>query len=136
MIKLAILGLAAALCLLAAPLARPARAEDPGAACTSSPQRVGQCLTVHGRMTSCTAVPSIRIWVVGTKRVLGVEDAEGNPGSDAVLPPDLDAKVSGLSPCSKAAWGDFTVCPLTASKPGVMQRVCLAKTGKVRITDF
>ncbi len=115
-----------------------ARAEDsPGAAaCQASPQRVGDCFTVHGRMTSCTGVPSVRIWIVGTKRVLGVADAKGHPAGDDMLPPRLAAALSAGGPCGKAAYGDFTVCPLTQDLPGVMRRVCLLDAGRLTITDY
>jgi hypothetical protein len=113
-----------------------ARAQEPPSACATSPLLVGQCLTVHGRLTTCTGIPNATIWVIGTKRIVGVEDAKGNPAGDQLLPGRLDEEMFTSPPCSKAAFGDFTVCPLTPSRPGVMQRVCVARAAKVSIRDW
>jgi hypothetical protein len=113
----------------------PARASAQTPACAASPLRVGACFTVHGRLTACTSIPNARIWIIGTKRILGVEDATANPAGDQLLPGRLDTEMFSGTPCSKAAYGDFTVCPLTPSRPGVMQRVCVESAAKVVIQD-
>ena len=102
-------------------------------ACASSPNLVGACFKVRGRLTSCTGVPNVRIWVVGTKRILGVADATGNVAGDDLMPQSLDSRFT--APCDKAAFGDFTVCPLEKDEPGVMRRVCVAKAEHVRFQD-
>src|SRR4051812_29746175 len=89
----------------------PARAEEPSA-CASSPKLVGQCFTVHGRLRACTGIPNAQIWVIGTKRILGVADAHDDVAGDALLPKWLEEEMFGGTPCSKAAFGDYTVCPL------------------------
>jgi hypothetical protein len=129
LIKFTALTLAGALLALGT----GARAEPPS--CTESPKRVGACFTVHGRVTSCTAVPSVRIWIVGTQRVLGVEDATGNPGGDPLLPDTLQRTMLSGAPCTKAAFGDLTVCPLTPQHPGVMQRVCVVSAKKIVVHE-
>ncbi len=118
--------------LLLMPMAAHAQSTD----CAASKLVVGACVTVHGRMTSCNGVPNVRIWVVGTKRILGVADAAGNVAGEQVLTGTLDKEMSTLPPCSKAAWGDFTVCPLTPVRPGVMQTVCLADAKKVTVKEW
>jgi len=123
----AVIGLA----LGSAPLS--ARAQSP--ACATSAKRVGECFAVHGRMMSCTSAPSVRIWIVGTRRVLGVADAEGDVAGDDVLAGRLKWEMLALPPCAKAAWGDFSVCPLTPDRPGVMRRVCLAEAKKLTIRE-
>ena len=81
------------------------------------------CRIVHGRMSLWNGTPSVRIWVVGTKRILGV-----------VQP---DEKFDDLPETIRRAWaahgddamwrsdllGDFQVCPVTANRPGRMQMV-------------
>ncbi len=83
----------------------------------------GGCGTVHGRMTLWNGTPSVRIWVVGARRVLGVvqqderfDDLPANirrlwaaHGNDAMWSSDL--------------FGDFALCPVTRSEPGRMQLV-------------
>jgi hypothetical protein len=87
-------------------------------------------------MTSCSGVPSLRIWIVGTKRILGVTDGRGHPAGDDMLPVKLDKMLSADGPCGKAAYGDFTVCPLTPDRPGVMRRVCVLDAEKLVVTDY
>jgi hypothetical protein len=116
-------------------LALPACAAEPAPSCAASPKLVGQCFTVHGRLTACTGVPNARIWIVGTKRILGVADAKGDVAATPLLPGSLEDEMFSGAPCSKAAFGDYTVCPLTRSRPGVMQRVCVDGAARLRITE-
>jgi hypothetical protein len=118
--------------LLLLPL--PGRAED--TACAASPSRVGECFTVHGRLTACGGSPAARIWIVGTQRILGVVAANGHPAGDNQLPEWLEAEMFAATPCSKAAFGDFTVCPLTSDRPGVMRSVCVTSAEKVIIKEW
>ena len=131
------LGTGAALtALVAAFLAAspPARAE--GEACRASPRLAGECFTVRARLTTCTGIPNARLWIVGTKRILGVTDSRGNPGGGKLLPRRLEATMFEATPCSKAAWGEFTVCPLDPDRPGVMRRVCVAEARRLTIKDW
>ena len=118
--------------LLAVMLLGTAQADELPA-CASSPEVTGACFKVRGRLTSCSGVPNVRIWIVGTKRILGVADPTGNVAGDRLMPKSLDRAFT--APCDKAAFGDFTVCPLEKDRPGVMRRVCIAKTERVRLQD-
>ena len=115
-------------------LAAPAVAEDDESACSRA--RVGPCFSVHGRLTTCTGIPNARIWVVGTKRILGVTDSKGRPNGDQLLPDRLQDEMFSATPCSKAAYGDFTVCPVTQSQPGHMQSVCIERVAKVSVREW
>jgi hypothetical protein len=86
-------------------------------------------------MTSCTSVPSVRIWIMGTHRVLGIEDAVGDPAGCRLLPEKLNQPMLSGTPCTKAAFGDFTVCPLTPQLPGVMQRACVMSAKKIVLDE-
>ncbi len=94
-------------------------------ACAASDLLTGPCFAVHGRLTLCNGAPSARIWVIGTHRVLGVADAADNPVGDDLLPGGLLGRMLSKPPCSEAAFGDFTVCPLTPERPEVMRHVCV-----------
>jgi len=117
-------------------VATRADAAEQSAACATSRFRVGECFGVHGRLTTCTGVPNARIWIIWTHRVLGITDADGNPAGRDLLPGNLDRRMFSLPPCEKAAFGDFIVCPLTPSRPRVMQRVCVASATKIIIRDW
>lgn len=83
-------------------------------ACKTDPDIVGTCFTFRGRLSAWNGAPALRIWRVGTRRILGVSD-------DQPLPADLQKHMDW----DVEAWGDFTVCPFTHERPGVMQSVCV-----------
>lgn len=82
-----------------------------------APGIVGDCFTIHGRLSCYNGTPSFRIWKVGTHRLFGVVDDDVEnprfPDNLARAHPDFGTDI----------YGDFLVCPLTASKPGWMQMV-------------
>lgn len=95
--------------------------------CRSRPDLVGKCFTVHGRLSVYNGTPSIRLWPIGTKRLLGVldpTDISAVPGRNTI-----PASVASKLDFDKNVVGDFLVCPLTRSQPGRMQTVCI-ETGK------
>jgi hypothetical protein len=88
---------------------------------------VGQCFNVHGRLSVYNGTPSIRLWPLGTKRLLGVIDPAdvSNAPGPTILPLDIKNKLDW----DKNVFGDFLVCPLTRQQPGRMQTVCI-ESGK------
>jgi hypothetical protein len=82
-------------------------------ACKTDPDIIDACFKVHGRLSAWNGSPTMRIWRVGTHRMLGTRD---DP-----LPVNLAKQMDwGVE-----AWGDFEVCPFTKERPGVMQTVCI-----------
>jgi hypothetical protein len=60
------------------------------------------------------------IWRIGTDRILRVED------TDVIIPDNLSNAVSKKGDAyGRDIFGDFEVCPLSKSKPGEMQTVCV-----------
>src|ERR1041385_8689231 len=95
--------------------------------CRSRSNLVGKCFTVRGRLSVYNGTPSIRLWPIGTKRLLGIldpTDISAVPGSNTI-PPSIESKLD----FDKQVFGDFLVCPLTVSHPGRMQTVCI-ESGK------
>jgi hypothetical protein len=95
--------------------------------CKRRPDVVGKCFNVHGRLSVYNGTPSIRLWPLGTKRLLGVidpNDVANTPG-ETILPVDIKNKLDW----DKDVFGDFIVCPLTRQQPGRMQTVCI-ESGK------
>ena len=90
--------------------------------CKDSPKLVGDCYQVHGRIQAGNGTPLIRIWKVGTKRMLGVPYGEEDGDPEIVSLPDVIEKIDILN---QAVFADFVVCPLTREKPGAMQMVCV-----------
>jgi len=83
-------------------------------ACRTDPDIVDACFTVHGRLSAWNGSPTLRIWKVGTNRILG--DHEDWP---------LPEKLAEHLNWDIEAWGNFEVCPFTKERPGVMQMVCI-----------
>jgi hypothetical protein len=71
--------------------------------------------------------PSVRIWRVGAKRILGVLDANGDVFNDlSGLPLDIRSLFPAANSDRIVIFGDYTVCPFDKERPGWMQDVCIA----------
>ena len=88
--------------------------------CKSDPDIVEACFMVHGRLSAWNGTPTMRIWRIGTERILGVLDSFIGPDSPAVG-------------WDEEAYGDYLVCPFTKQKPGEMQKVCIESAAHVFI---
>jgi len=69
--------------------------------------------------------PSVRIWVAGTRRVLGVvqphDSFDDLPASVRTIWNGKDVEADWAT----AIHGDFKVCPVGEARPGRMQQVTL-----------
>jgi hypothetical protein len=76
-------------------------------------------------MSLANGAPAVRIWEIGTRRILGV----AQPTQSLADLPDnvrrLWAANGDEAMWSADLYGDFTVCPLAPSRPGRMQPVAL-----------
>ena len=100
--------------------------------CVGNPHLAAECFTIHGTLRPYNGNPTLRIWRVGTKRLLGVLCDE-----DPIIPANLR---SVLSEGSNASWnrdfsGDYEVCPFTPEKAGWMQFVCVEKGTNLVVYD-
>lgn len=87
--------------------------------CEDKSRFVDPCFKVHGRLSLFNGTPGIRIWKIGTKRMLGV--INDGDSDEKRLPPDIAKLVT----VDAHIYGDFEVCPLTKQQSGKMQMVCL-----------
>ncbi len=94
------------------------------ASCAETTER----MTVHGRLTYYNGNPSSRIWIVGTKRLLGVRES----GDEVVYMPK---ELRDLMSWDREIFADFVVEPLTSYKPGVMQMVRVVSASKIVVTE-
>lgn len=97
--------------------------------CRTRHDLVGPCWTVHGRLSVYNGAPMARIWPIGTHRLLGVDDQILEPGFGFAAPKPLR---DALNPDTEI-FADFQACPLTKSKPGVMQLVCISGAKHIRV---
>jgi hypothetical protein len=85
-------------------------------------------LTVHGRLTYYNGNPSSRIWIVGTKRLLGIRESGDEV---AYMPKEL----RDLMSWDREIFADFVVEPLTPYKQGGMQMVRVVSASKIVVTE-
>jgi hypothetical protein len=85
-------------------------------------------LIVHGRLTYYNGNPSSRIWIIGTKRLLGVRES-----GDEVA--DMPKKLRDLMSWDREIFADFAVEPLTPYKQGVMQMVRVVSATRIVVAE-
>ena len=106
--------------LLAVPVVLATAAAEPTAGCKTNAKLVGACYVIHGRATYGSGTPALRIWPLGTKRILGVTAGRiADDADEPLTPPELR-----FDP-SMQAFGDFEVCPFTPEHKGQIQMVCV-----------
>lgn len=112
-----------ALVLTLVPAAAPA-----GTACRERPDLVGRCFAVRGRAALYNGNPTVRIWRIGTRRLLGVSQSRCEAPECEPVPAALRDLLAWDAP----VFGDFVLCPFTRPRPGVMQLVCIAAASHLR----
>ena len=89
--------------------------------CREHPKLVGKCFNVYGRLSTYNGNPAVRLWRIGTKRVLGVSEQRFSLPGYRNLPEELSRQLDGENMIT----GNFLVCPFTRPKPGEMQLMCI-----------
>jgi hypothetical protein len=95
--------------------------------CREHPQLAGKCFTVHGKLSTYNGNPAVRLWRIGTKRVLGVSDQRFSLPGYRNIPEDLAKQLDG----ENEILGDFLVCPFTRPRLGEMQLMCIESAKNV-----
>jgi hypothetical protein len=112
-------------------LAQPPGANKAAGQCKNNIYLVGHCFRLHGRAYFSNGTPSLRIWHVGTNRILGVTS---RPLADDVEYPIAPANLlNALGGFNNFVFGDFEVCPFTPKRPGWMQMVCVERAENLAI---
>lgn len=104
--------------------------------CKTRHDLVGPCWSVHGRLELYQGNPMARIWPVGTHRLLGVADEQFGNATHFAAPQEFRNLLLNPSNINDRIYADFEVCPLTKSKPGVMQLVCISGAKHIRVDRF
>ncbi len=95
--------------------------------CKGNPKVIGACYSVHGRLSRGADTVVLRLWPVGTKRMLGVT---GGPTLDDAGFPIWPQSLQFTSG-DEDIYGDFEVCPFTLERKGAMQFVCIESASHV-----
>ena len=103
-----------------------------------TPENAASCYWTRGRLGLANGNPSIRMWKVGTKRILGIYSGPStwpprtNEDSES---PELPANIEKLGDALDGGniFADFEVCPLAPDRPGRMQAVCIESAKNIFI---
>jgi len=95
----------------------------------SSKEIAEEPLRVHGRLSVYNGTPSCRIWIVGTKRMLGIHEFE----EECPIPSELH-KILAEDINDRLIYADFVVRPLTERKDGFMQIVRFESAEDIVVT--
>jgi hypothetical protein len=106
-----------------------------------TPEGAASCYWTRGRLSIYNGNPSLRVWKIGTKHLLGIysgpstfpprtsEDSE-NPELPANLE-NLDGALDGGE-----IFADFEVCPLRPEHPRQMQPACIESAKNIFVHRF
>jgi hypothetical protein len=128
LLKLAIISALALLTVGSAIHSSASRFEK---SCREHPQLVSNCFKVRGRLAVYNGAPALRIWKIGTKRMLGVSEQRFAIDGVRNVPEDVQTKIDQ----NKLLYGDFLVCPFTPPRSNEMQLVCIESVTNLRIKD-
>ena len=84
------------------------------------------CFTHRGRLSGQNGI-AYMIWLVGTKRIVGVNQTE--------IPAMLGKYLSMTSPDHRDVFGDFDICPVEPDRPGHIRLVCVAGATRLVVQD-
>ncbi len=108
---------------------------EPKKPCNNLEGIVSGCFTFKGRASLYNGNPSLRIWRIGTKRILGVHETfNETTGEEPCIPENFKKAINNNF--SVEVYGKFTVCPLTKSEPGVMQEVCVDSVEITKVVNL
>lgn len=107
------------------------RSEGTLKSCREQPQLIGKCFRVHGRLAVYNGTPAIRLWRIGTRRILGVSDQRFSNPEYRNLPESLARHING----ENEILGDFLVCPFTRPEPREMQLICIESARNVVVRE-
>ena len=110
-------------------LAQSPAPEAKDKSCREHPQLIGKCFIVHGRLSIYNGAPALRLWRIGTRRVLGISEQRFAAAGYRNVPENIQSQINQ----DVAIFGDFLVCPFTRSQPGEMQLVCIEEGKNLKV---
>jgi hypothetical protein len=104
-----------------------------------TPDNSAACNWAHGRLSFYNGTPALRLWKVGTHRILGIYSGPDAWKRDALdnEHPELPANVErALKPFQNVIFADFEICPLEPEVAGEMQGACIQSAKNVVIGEY
>ena len=98
------------------------------AGCRHHKSFAGMCFMLRGRVGLYQGWPDMRIWPIGSKRLLGVLPSENEDV------PETLANLFRTMADGAHIYGKFEASPLSTEQPGQMQYVCIRSARDIRVT--
>jgi hypothetical protein len=103
-----------------------------------TPANAASCYWTHGRLQYGNGTPALRLWKIGTTRLLGIYsgasvDRYSLDNENPELPQNL-RKV--FKPYKTTIYADFEVCPLEPERLGTMQAACIESTKNIFVEQL
>jgi len=92
------------------------------------------CYWTRGRLAVYNGRPPLRLWKIGTKRVLAIYSGPSIKRGDEqdMMNPELTTNVEkAFTSSDDQIFGDFEICPLDADRPGEMQAACIESAKRI-----
>ena len=109
-----------------------AYAQSKNKSCKEHPKLIGPCFNVRGRLSAYNGGPTLRLWPIGTARLLGVSQGRFYLPDYDNVPPEVVAKLASFE---TEMFADFTVCPFTKDEPGVMRLICVESAKNILVRE-
>jgi hypothetical protein len=99
-----------------------------------TPENAASCYWAHGRLSVGNGTPSVRLWKIGTKRILAIHSGPGfkigdnQENENPELPANVDQAFKTIN---TLIFADFEICPLEPEQAGVMQTACIESARKI-----
>ena len=113
-------------------LTATANAVEPRRPCREHPKVMAKCFVFRGRLANYNGVPTVRIWRVGTDRILGVSDGMALPEFEQ-MPASVKDALGGSF--ERWVFGEFEFCPFAPDRPGSMRLGCIDSAKDLKIVE-
>ena len=100
--------------------------------CKAHPLVSGACFEFRGRLAFYNGTPSMRIWPIGTNRLLGISESKYFLQGYASIPSTLVNKLKW----GNAIYANFIACPFAKQTPDTMQLICVESATNVQVKTW
>jgi hypothetical protein len=113
-------------------LSSPLSQAEEQKSCKTHPLVSGSCFEVRGRLAFYNGSPSMRIWPIGTNRLLGISEGKYFLEGYANIPSVLVSQLKW----GYAIYANFVACPFTKQARENMQLVCVESATNVQVKPW
>jgi hypothetical protein len=102
-----------------------------------TPANAVSCYWIHGRLSAYNGTPEIRLWKIGTSRLMGIYsgpsvDRQSLDNENPELPANIQERFVFFS---NQVFADFEVCPLEPKRRGWMQAACIESAKNIVVKE-